>query len=144
MTFNLPPAVRLAEGLARDIEQAAARFQRAHRYTFGAELRKHAWNVLTTANRAARKPAQRSALLEQLVDQVDDLKLAIQQGQNLRLFSSFGQFSELMRNAIQLGQQVGGWHKQIHPKGQNGYAHARGQRAKTLSTQDTSKCEVNS
>jgi hypothetical protein len=59
MTFNLPPAVRAAEGLARDIEQAVARFQRAHRYTFGADLRTRAWAVLSTANHAARKKGQR-------------------------------------------------------------------------------------
>ena len=144
MTFNLPPAVRLAEGLARDIEQASARFQRAHRYTFGSELRKRAWDVLATANRAARKPAQRGVLLEQLVDEVDDLKLALQLGQTLRQFSSFAQFEALMRSAIQLGQQVGGWHRMIHPKGQNDHVQARGQRAKTLSTHATPKRGVNS
>jgi len=144
MTFNLPPAVRLAEGLARDIERAAAKFHRAHRYTFGAELRKHAWDVLTTANRAARKPEQRAALLERLVDEVDDLQLALQLGQTLRLYSSLGQFEALMRSAIQLGQQVGGWHRVIHPKGQNDRAHARGQRAMTLSTHAASMCEANS
>ena len=144
MTFNLPPAVRAAEGLARDIEQAVAKFQRAHRYTFGADLRKRAWAVLQIANQAARKPDQRVALLAQLVEAVDDLKLTIQLGQTLRQFSTFGQFQSLMRSAMQLGQQIGGWHKQVHPKGQNDRAHAHGQRAVTLSTHATSMDEVNS
>jgi len=143
MTFQLPPAVRLAESLARDIEQAAAKFHRAHRYTFGADLRADAWAVLTTANKAARKPSERTALLVQLVDQVDDLKQRLRLGQALRQFNSFGQFEALMRSAIKLGQQVGGWHRQHHPKGQDGRSRAAGQRAMTLSTRDTSMDEVN-
>jgi len=143
MSFNLPPAVRAAERLARDIEQAVTRFQRAHRYTFGVKLRDAAWAVLATANRAARKPEQRAELVARLVDEVDDLKLAIQLGQTLHQFSSFGQFQELMRSAIQLGQQVGGWHRHVHPQGQNDRASAPGQRAMTLSTRAASKCEAN-
>ena len=143
MTFHLPPAVRLAETLAKDIEQSVSRFQRAHRYTFGADLRADAWAVLTTANRAARKPEQRAQLLQRLVDQVDDLKQRMQLGQRLKLFNSFGQFEALMRSAHQLGQQVGGWHRQFHPKGQSGRAPAHDQRAMTLSTRATSNAEVN-
>lgn len=143
MTFRLPPAVRLAETLARDIELAVSKFHRAHRYTFGADLRAGMWAVLTTANRAARKPSERAALLAQLVDQVDDLKQRLRLGQSLRQFNSFGQFEALMRSAIQLGQQIGGWHRQHHPNGQNGRPHAVGQRAMTLSTRDTSMVEVN-
>ena len=143
MAFHLPPAVRLAESLARDIEQAVAKFQRGHRYTFGADLRADAWAVLTTANRAARKPTERAQLLARLVDEVDDLKQRLRLGQTLRLFNSFGQFEALMRYAMQLGQQVGGWHKQHHPKGQDGRSSAAGQRATTLSTRAASIYEAN-
>jgi hypothetical protein len=143
MTFHLPPAVRLAETLARDIEEAVSRFSRAHRHTFGAQLRIDAWAVLTTANRAARKPVDRAKLLDRLVDEVDDLKQRMQLGQRLRQFSSFGQFEALMRSAIQLGQQVGGWHLKFHPKGQDGRASASGQRAMTLSTRAASQHEAN-
>ena len=143
MTFHLPPAVRLAETLARDIEQAVSKFERAHRHSFGAKLSADAWAVLTTANRAARKPADRAQLLEKLVDEVDDLKQRMQLGQRLHQFSSFGQFEALMRSAIQLGQQVGGWHRQFHLKGQDGRAPASGQRAMTLSTRAASQIEAN-
>ena len=143
MTFHLPPAVRLAEGLARDIEQAVSKFSRAHRYSFGTMLSADAWAVLSTANRAARKPDERAQLLQRLVDEVDDLKQRLQLGQRLQQFSSFGQFEALMRSAIQLGQQVGGWHRQLHPKGQDGRAPASGQRAMTLSTRAASRYEAN-
>ena len=80
MPFTLPPAVKIAESLARDIEQAAATFRRDHRYAFGAKLRERAWDVLSTANLAALRPARRAALLDALVDKVDDLKLSLQLG----------------------------------------------------------------
>ena len=83
-------------------------------------------------------------LLPHLVEEVDSLKLAIQLGQTLRLFSSFDQFQELMRSAMKLGQQVGGWNQSVHPPGQNDRAHAPGQRAMTLSTRAASMREVNS
>jgi hypothetical protein len=143
MTFQLPPAVRLAETLARDIEQAVCGFERAHRHGFGAKLSADAWAVLSTANRAARKPDKRAQLLERLVDEVDDLKQRMQLGQRLHQFSSFGQFETLMRSAIQLGQQVGGWHRDFHPKGQSVQASAPGQSAKTLSTRAASRHEAN-
>src|SRR5580698_6361188 len=78
MSFSLPPAVRLAERLSATIEAAVdgSGFKRKHRYTFGARLRMQAWDVLSTANRAARRPEKRAALLDDLKDQVDDIKLA--------------------------------------------------------------------
>ena len=143
MTFHLPPAVRLAERLAADIEQAVSKFSRAHRYAFGADLRRAATSVLLIANRAARKPDLRAQLLQRLVDEVDDLKQRMQVGQRLRQFSSFGQFEALMRLAIELGRQVGGWHRDLHPKGQSVRALAPGQRASTLSTRAASNREAN-
>ncbi|HET6805646.1 MAG TPA: four helix bundle protein [Frateuria sp.] len=143
MSFNLPPAVRLAEGLARDIEQASALFPRRYRYTFGEKLRARMWAVLSTTNRAARDRARQAKWLEQLVWEVDELKLALQLGKQLRVFTSFGQFEKLARAAADLGRQVGGWRKQHHPQGQSAPARAQGQRAKTLSTRAASPCEAN-
>jgi hypothetical protein len=144
MTFSLPPAARLAEALNRDIILAASKFRRDHRYTFGADLRACAWQVLVIANQAAAKPEARAALVVSLVDQVDELKLRLQLGHKLRMFASFGQFESLMRSASELGQQIGGWHKHLHPKGQNGQPVKASQRAKTLSTRTASIVEANS
>jgi hypothetical protein len=83
MTFTLPAAARLAESLASAIEEAVTRFPRKHRYAFGAVLRQRAWDVLSTAQRAALRPSQRVALLEGLRDQVDDLKLSLQLGKQM-------------------------------------------------------------
>jgi hypothetical protein len=136
--------VRLAESLAHAIEEAVTRFPRKHRYAFGAALRERAWSVLSTANLAALRPDRRAALLEDLRDKVDDLKLSLQLGKQMRAFVSFRQFEALYRDAAKLGQQVGGWHRSvIHPQGQSAQAAAPGQRAKTLSAQLASTCEAN-
>jgi hypothetical protein len=143
MTFHAPPAVRVAERLAAAIEQAVTKFDRAHRYAFGTELRRAATSVLLITNRAARKPDVRAQLLQRLADEVDDLKQRMQVGQRLHQFSSFGQFEALMGIAIDLGRQVGGWNRDVTRKGQSGQAPAPGQRAMTLSTRAASKYEAN-
>jgi hypothetical protein len=143
MAFNLPPVVKLAERLAADIEEAVTRFARRHRYTFGTRLRDSAWAVLKTADAAARRPAERPQLLQALRDAMDELKAVMQLGQRLRQFASFGQFEALMRTAHDLGRQIGAWHRQFHPQGQNAAAQAPRQRAKTLSTHAASMCEAN-
>ena len=144
MTFTLPAAVRLAETLTSSIEEAVTRFPRKHRYTFGAVLRERAWDVLSTANLAALRPERRAMLLSELRDKVDDLKLSLQLGKQMRAFVSFRQFEALYREAAKLGQQVGGWHRSVnHPQGQNAQAIAPGQRAKTLSAHSASICEAN-
>ncbi|MGC1547814.1 MAG: four helix bundle protein [Rhodanobacter sp.] len=144
MTFSLPPVVRSAQGIARDIELAVARFPRMHKDTFGTDLRARAWAVLRTANRAARDHKQQATWLERLVWEVDELKLSLQLGKELSAFRSFAQFEHLMRKAAEIGRQVGGWYKQHHPKGQNAPPLAPAQRAQTLSTCSTSSVEVNS
>jgi hypothetical protein len=144
MIFTLPAAVRLAESLSSTIEEAVTRFPRKHRYAFGAELRERAWSVLSTANLAALRPERRSALLEELRDKVDDLKLSLQLGKQMRAFVSFRQFEALYRDAAKLGQQVGGWHRSVsHPQGQSAQAVVHGQSANTLSARSASIGEAN-
>lgn len=144
MAFNLPPAVKLAERLAADIEEAVTRFDRRHRYTFGKELRERAWTVLKTVDAAARDPDRRALLLKRACRGMDELKATMQLGQRLRQFVSFRQFEALFREASKLGQQVGGWNQHVnHPQGQNAAAHAPRQRAKTLSDRPASTREAN-
>jgi len=143
MAFNLPPVVKLAERLACDIEEAVTRFERRHRYTFGVRLSNCAFTVLKTVDAAARRPLERAQLLTRLRDAVDELKAIMQAGQRLHQFASFGQFEGLMITAHDLGRQVGAWHRQFHPQGQNAAAQAPWQRAKTLSTHAASMREAN-
>ena len=139
-----PPVIRQSGSLMRDIELAVLSFPRRHRYVVGQELRKQIMQVTQLANRTWRRPVKRLALIVELVDAVDDLKLTMQLAKDLHAFASFGQFEDLSRKLSGLGAQVGGWHKQLHPQGQNVTSRAAPQRARTLSTQDASIVEANS
>jgi nucleoid DNA-binding protein len=133
MAFNFAPVVRDAEILARDIERTVAAFKRPHRHCYGEGLRKHAWLVLTTAEKTSWRPEERKELLGRLRNAIDELKAVLRLGKRLELFNSFGQFEAIYRLARRLGRQIGGWHKRYHPQGQSVQTTAPGQRAKTLS-----------
>ena len=107
-----PPIVRLAERLVVALEECVRRFARYHKYTLGTELRQQAQQVYRLSHRAWRDKAKQAEWLTQLVWAVDELKLSLQLGQQLKAFASFGQFEQLAKLAAELGKQTGGWYKQ--------------------------------
>ncbi|UPG89314.1 four helix bundle protein [Luteibacter aegosomaticola] len=143
MSFVLPPVIKLAERMLADTELAVATFPRAHRYSFGNELRTQARAVYRVALDAWRYKATRARALANLVREVDNLKGELQIGQRIRAFRSLGQFEALFLVARDLGKQVGGWNRQFHPQGQNSPSTGQAKRSQILSTRPTSKREVN-
>jgi hypothetical protein len=139
-----PPVIRHASNLMRDIELAVVCFPRRHRYVSGQDLRAHATKVAQLAIRAWRRPEKRIEIVDSLVDAVDDMKLSMQLAKELHAFASFRQFEDLARKASELGREVGGWNKHLHPQGRNAAPRAALQRARTLSTHDASTVEANS
>jgi hypothetical protein len=138
MTYELPPIAKAAERLMREIEIAATRFPRAHRYTLGSDLRSEAMRVARVAHKAWRDREHQDQRLQELIDAVDDLKLRMQLAHQVRAFSSFAQFEALARIAADLGRQCGGWQKRRKAKGQNAPASSPAQRPSILSSRDTS------
>ena len=134
MTYQLPPIVNAAERLMREIEIAVTRFPRAHRYTLGSDLRSDVMRVARLAHKAWREREQQVQRLQELAEAIDDLKLRMQLGHQVRAFVSFEQFEMLARLAAELGRQCGGWQKQRKAKGQNGSVSAPAQRPSILSS----------
>jgi hypothetical protein len=136
MSFALPPIVKTAERLMLEIEQAVRGFARFHKYAIGAELRELATKAATLAHRAWRDQERVTKWVTKLRWQVDKLKLSMQIGQRLQAFAGLRQFEAIMRVAIDLGRQAGGWHRELmkHPKGQNPKRHGGSERAQILST----------
>lgn len=132
MAFTLPQIVKSAERFMADVELAVARFPRAHRYTLGSDLRTNAMEVARLAHRAWR---DRDTALDALSDAIDDLKLRLQLGQQVKAFVSFAQFEALARSLNDLGRQCGGWRKQRRSvNGQSARSSsATGQRSQILS-----------
>ncbi len=142
MKPELPPIVKLAEQAAVAIERAVAGFPRLHRYTHGAVLRTRAMDVWESAIRAWRNRQGQAALVEQLSEKIDSLKLAMQLGRQIDAFRSGGEFEAVYRIVADLGRQCGGWKKQ-HAKRQNpvGQQHGLPERPQILSAPGAS-CEA--
>jgi hypothetical protein len=138
MTYSLPPIVKLAERLLVDIEQAVRTWPRYHKYAHGAVLRAKAMDVAETAHRAWRDRPRQAQWTQQLVWKIDELKISLQLGSQIRAFASFAQFEALARVAHQLGRQAGGWRKQQSSQDQNAAPRSAPQRVKKLSTRNAS------
>jgi hypothetical protein len=137
MTYMMPPILKLAERLMLDVETAVKGFSRYHRYTVGTRMRDQVHGIACAAHKAWRKRDSRPELIGELSEQIDDVKITLQLGSQLRAFASLEQFRAIAAVASELGRQVGGWNK--HRKGQNAQAPtAPRQCAKTLSTRDAS------
>ena len=136
MKQDYPPIVRLAERLVVALEECVRRFSRYHKYTLGTELRQQAHHVYRLAYKAWRDKAKQLDWLTQLVWAVDDLKLSLQLGQQLKAFASFGQFEQLAILAADMGKQTGGWYKQ-QVRGQKSAPSAEQARPQILSSHTT-------
>ena len=133
MSFELPPIVKCAERMLVEIEQAVRSFPRYHKYVIGTELRQQAMSVARSAHRAWRDREHQTEHTIQLARAIDDMKLTLQLGQQIKAFASFAQFEALARVLADLGRQCGGWQKQQRSKRQNAQASGPGQRPQILS-----------
>ena len=138
MSYELPPIVKAAERLMGEIETAVMRFARAHKYGVGEDLRRQVMMVARLAHKAWRNRERQNERIEQLGDAIDDLKLIMQLGQQVKAFASFAQFEALARLAGDLGRQCGGWKKRRNAIGQNAKAAKPEQRPSILSSRAAS------
>ena len=128
-----------------EVERAVRAFPRYHKYSRGQELRQQCRDVVRLCYRAWRARGEQHTVLPALVEGIDDIKISLQLGSQLRAFRSFAAFEALLRIALDLGRQAGGWRKQVllHLKGQNPEAVAPRERAHTLSTRSASHVGAN-
>ena len=138
MTYQTPKVAQDVRRLRSELENAVRGFPRFHRYDSGAVLRGQVRRVQAMVTRAWRAKARQVELLDQLVNEVDQLKLDMQLSQDVRAFKSLAQFQHLYRQVDEIGRQVGGWHRKKHPSAQNPQGRrAVAERGRTLSTHAT-------
>jgi hypothetical protein len=136
---ELPKIVKDAQRLRAAIEMAFTRMARRHKYSTGADIRGGAKTVVLAALRAWRDPEHRLARVEHLCDAIDSLKVDLQLGKDVDAFRSWAEFDAIVRLAVEVGQQSGGWRKRLLPKGQNEQGqHSPAQRAPILSSRAAS------
>ncbi|WP_346839793.1 four helix bundle protein [Microbulbifer sp. SAOS-129_SWC] len=138
-TRQLPEIAKKAERLLIDIEQAVRGFPRYHKYTLGTDLRNQAMAVLRLCHRAWRDRSRQPHWVSELTWAIDELKLSLQLGSQLRAFRSFRQFESLIRLAEEVGRCAGGWRRQLHRKSQNPQGQAQPERAQILSGRAASR-----
>ncbi len=138
MSYGLPPIVKAAERLMGEIELAVMRFARAHKHQVGEDLRRQVMAVARLAHKAWRDREHQDELIAALAEAIDDLKLTMQLGQQVKAFASFAQFEALARLAGDLGRQCGGWKKRRNAIGQNAKAAKPAQRPSILSSRAAS------
>lgn len=99
-------------------------------------------SVWESSVKAWRDRQRQAQLIEQLSEKVDDLKLALQLGQRIKAFRSFGEFEAICRIVSDLGRQVGGWKKHVQRQNAAAEQHLLSQRPVMLSAEATSTFEV--
>jgi hypothetical protein len=113
MHSNNTPIWRDAQRLLVIVEEAVRRFPRYHKYTLGSDLRRQAMLLCRRVNRAWRDSSGRLRHVEHLIMAVDEFKMMLQLGKEVRAFSGFSQFQQLAELAVALGKQSGGWRRRL-------------------------------
>ena len=113
MNANKAPIWRDAQRLLVVTEEQVRRFPRYHKFTLGSDLRRQALQICRLVNRAWRDQQGRLRHIEQLVMAVDEFKLLLQVGKEVRACAGFGQFQQLVELAVALGRRSGGWRRRL-------------------------------
>ncbi len=109
--MNHLPIWRDANQFLLAIEKVVKHFPRYHKYTLGTELRKNALQMCLLIQQAWQQKQQQCALLLQLKQVIDEIKIQLHLAKKLQALPSFSTFEWLSKQAVQLGKQNGGWYK---------------------------------
>lgn len=104
------PIYKASYDLCLYLEQVVHGFSRYHKYTLGTDLRNGARGALKLVVRAnARR--DRVAVLLELREQLEELKVVLRLGQDLNAFARFSAFEHAITQVIELAKQNEGWLK---------------------------------
>ena len=112
------PIWRDANRLLVEVETVVRSFSRYHKYSLGTDLRKQAMNLCRLISVALRDLHHRATSVERLILAIDDIKVLIQLGKEIKAYQNFSQFQRLVELAVSLGKQGGAWLR--HLSGKNG------------------------
>jgi hypothetical protein len=110
------PIWRDANSLLVETEQIVKHFPRYHKYTLGSELRTQVMLICRLINRAWRDKDKAGYYLEKLIASVDDVKIQLQLGKELKVFRNFAEFERLVVLIMAIGKQAAGWLKAVKAK----------------------------
>ena len=113
------PIYKRAYDLCLYCERIVRNFSRYHKYSLGADLRDGARRVLKLVVRANSRRDKAPLLLE-LREEVEQLKVLLRLGQDLKAFANFNSFEHAIELVVEIAKQNEGWLKsQRQGHGQN-------------------------
>ena len=113
------PIYKSAYDLCLYVERIVRNFSRYHKYSLGADLRDGARRVLKLVVRANSRRDKAPLLLE-LREEVEQLKVLLRLGQDLKAFANFNSFEDASGLVVEIAKQNEGWLKsQPQGRGQN-------------------------
>jgi hypothetical protein len=108
--YEALPISKVAMDVAVRVDAVVQRFAKAHKYTLGGRLRETTLDVVMLIARCNRR-AERARQIPLLCDRIADLKLMINLGKEVKAFSSFRQFAEVMDQVVMLARQAEAWRR---------------------------------
>jgi hypothetical protein len=108
--YEALPIYKAAMDVVVRIDGAVQRFAKGHKYTLGARLRETTVDIVVLIARCNRR-AERARELPVLCDRVEELKLLINLGKEVKAFASFNQFAEVMDQVVALARQAEAWRR---------------------------------
>ncbi len=109
------PIFRAAMDCAVRVDAVVMRFPKGHKFTLGARLRDTPADVLLLVARANRRTG-RAESLAALCDQIEDLKLLVNLGKEVKAFPSFRAYAEVVEQVVGLARQAEAWRRSVVSK----------------------------
>jgi 23S rRNA-intervening sequence protein len=103
------PIYQKAMALVVYIEKTVAGFDRYHRYNIGADLRRLARRNLSLIIRANQAIHERFKVLSQLRDNIEELKVCLRIGKEVRAFRNLNAFLFAIEELFDIARQNQGW-----------------------------------
>ncbi len=90
------------------LDRVAQHFPKRHKYTLGARLLDTATDCLLWVARAQRRSGRMQAL-DRLCGRVEELKLLVQMGKEVKAFESFQHFAQVIEQVVGVAKQAEAW-----------------------------------
>src|SRR5437870_7015807 len=105
------PIYKASYDLCLYLEQVVQGFSRYHKYSLGADLRDGARRVLKLVVRANSRRDKAPVLLEIREEVVEQLKVVLRLGQDVKAFPNLNSFEHAIRQVTEIAKQNEGWLK---------------------------------
>ena len=109
------PIYKKAFDISVYIENCVRGFSRYHKYTLGTDLRNTSRKIVRLIVRA-NSEKDKLATLQQLRDTVEELKVTMRIGKEVKAYNSFNTFKRLIEEVLSLSRQSEGWLKSMRGK----------------------------